>query len=224
MLVFTKAFGVFFLCMALVSLCLTESSKQLGKLLWVGFLCLFLLALLEFMQRQFYLGLLIEHSLQVCAPAIYYLALYHKQNFSKYTLYIKMIIALTFIGHGMFALGIHPVPGTFVDMLIIVLGVSEALARNLLLVAGSLDFIACIYLFIPRTELYGLGFAVIWGTITACARVLAYFDFDLLAMSSHQWILQTLIRLPHGLIPLAMFLYLKNKKNLIHIRDPQEVF
>jgi len=121
-------------------------------------------------------------------------------------------ISLMFVGHGMFAVGIHQVPGPFVDMGIMVFGMSEANARLFLIFAGSLDFLASLLLFIPRTELYALAFAICWGSITAFARIIANFDIHLAAFSSHQWVMETVYRLPHGLIPLAIFLYLKSKR------------
>ncbi len=201
---FTRALGVFYVFMA----CLCGFYKGHQKIIkWLLFLSCFLLSFmffLSFVDKAFYIGMFIEHTTQMCLPIVLVLA--YKENISKerFIIISKILIALTFIGHGLFAVGFHPVPGNFVQMLVTVLNVSEPTAVNLLLAAGIFDFTCSLLLFFPKVDVIALSLMAFWGIATALARVLTNIDFNLLQMSSHQWIMETLYRLPHGLLPLCI--------------------
>ncbi|MCO4793362.1 MAG: hypothetical protein KC493_06615 [Bacteriovoracaceae bacterium] len=208
----TRAFGVFYFLMGIVVIFVSENSKKMGKLLLLGSASLMLLVFLMFMEKFFYIGMFIEHALQMGAPLVLYIALYKDNFFNRNQVFFKVLIAMTFIGHAMFAIGIHPVPGPFIDMIINVFGSSESQARSFLILAGSLDILFSILLFFQKTEVVALAFSIGWGLTTAMARIVAHVDHNLIGMSSHQWVMETLYRFPHGLIPLAMFLYLMEQK------------
>lgn len=207
--IITKFFGVFYFAMA--GICFTLKSEMIkrGRLLILASLCLFVLSFVYYIAKSWRIGMLIEHASQYGLPLVFYVALFKENYLSKYMIFFKTLIAMTFIGHGLFAIGLHPVPGKFVDMIISVFGISEANAILMLKVAGTLDFLAAMSLFIPPFVFYALIFNIFWGITTAFARVVANFDFDLAGMSAHQWILEVVYRLPHGLLPLALFLSLK---------------
>ena len=122
----------------------------------------------------------------------------------RLVLYLKIAIAFTFTAHGLYAVGYYPQPGVFVDMLINILHVSEATAKDFLIVAGVLDFAIAIGIFIPRIAKYFLLYAALWGGLTALARVWANFYWAFALSSLHQNLYETLYRLPHMLIPLAL--------------------
>jgi hypothetical protein len=212
--IITRIFGVFYLLMAGMSIYLSPTRIKLAKSLLVATGVLFGFTFLYFMEKSFYLGMLIEHATQVGLPWAFYVALTQDNFFTKYFNHFKAMVAMTFVGHGMFAVGIHPIPGQFIDMVITVFGVTEDAAYDFLALAGALDFAAALFIFIPATQLYALGFNIFWGITTAFARFVSHVDFDLLGFTSHQWVLETLYRLPHGLFPLALFLYVKSKKKL----------
>ena len=207
---FIEAIGIFYLGLALFSLFVSKKMVKASKLLLVGSLSLFVLSFLYFMAKFFAIGMLIEHAIQFGLPLTLYLAVVKEESVIKYLNLFKTLIALTFIGHGMFAFGIHPTPGPFIDMFINVFSVSEETALYLLKVAGSLDFLVGILIFIPEVAKGALAFNIFWGIVTACARSFAHIDGELLGMTSHQWIFETIYRLPHGLFPLAVYLLIKN--------------
>ena len=130
-------------------------------------------------------------------------------------MYFKIAIAFTFSAHGLYAIGFYPQPGVFVDMLINILHLSETTAKTFLVVAGILDFVLAIGIFIPRIAQYFLIYAAVWGGLTALARVWANFYLAFPIDSLHQNLHETLYRLPHMLIPLAVLYILyplqKNK-------------
>jgi hypothetical protein len=173
---------------------------------------LFFLSFLYYMEKFFYVGMLIEHTIQFGLPIVLYVALYKKNFFEKYLFAFKILIALTFVGHGLFAIGFYPLPGPFIDMVISVFDVSETSAVIFLTIMGGIDLALGFLLFVPYTQSIALLFACFWGTVTALARIVAHLDMNLAMVSLHQWLFEVLTRLPHGLFPLAIFLYLFQKK------------
>jgi hypothetical protein len=90
--------------------------------------------------------------------------------------------------------------------------VSQSAALELLKVAGCLDFVvAAGALAAPRLGRFGsamLLYAAAWGIVTAMARVWSFFRWDLAFERLAQWLHETAVRLPHGLVPLLMLLVL----------------
>lgn len=160
---------------------------------------------LKFMEKSFYIGMLIEHGAQFMAPLAYAWWLEEKNLLGRRLIMVKLCISATFLGHALFAVGFHPVPGGFIDMIINVLGFSQEGAVEMLFVAGSIDIACALFLFIPPLDRYALMFMVAWGLITASARVLAHVDIDHFWFTWHQWGVEMIFRLPHGLLPLAVF-------------------
>tara|TARA_R100000935_G_scaffold26588_1_gene46530 strand:- start:3200 stop:4105 length:906 start_codon:yes stop_codon:yes gene_type:complete len=176
---------------------------------------LIFLAVLLTITKNYKIGQFIEYSIQFTTPFI--LLSYLRFNLSYKTLQfiLKLITALTFIGHGLYALGYYPVPGYFVDMVIRIFNCSESFAKSFLLIAGILDFVIAIGIFLPNKTIvkYCLIWAVIWGFSTAMARLLGNFYSDFIIRSLHQNTFEMLYRLPHGLIPLLL-LYMHNKGSI----------
>lgn len=160
-----------------------------------------------------------ELTIQFAAPLVLFFTKdFETLNKQKLIFWLKVSIALTFIPHGIFAMGFIYVPGHFIDMTIKILGVSETHARQLLFAVGLLDVIAAIFLFIPKLVKPAFIYIIIWGILTALARIVAGFNSDFFLNSIHHFSYLTVYRLPHGLLPLAtLMLYgiydktLKNK-------------
>lgn len=205
--------AIFFFFMGIFSLWVKPIHKRLGKLLLLGSVSILFLVLLYFYSKYFAIGMLIEHGIQITVPTFLWLALFRTETLEKYFVYFKLAIAFTFVGHGMFAFGIHPVPGPFIDMVINITGASEDLVRIFLKIAGSIDFIVGVTIFIPALQLYALTFNIFWGIATAFARILAHVDPDQMSFTSMQWACETLYRIPHGLFPLGLYLLIVKSKN-----------
>lgn len=127
---------------------------------------------------------------------------------------LRLLIALTFIGHGLYAAGIHAVPANFVLMTQASLGLSESLARQLLLGVGWLDFIAAFLLLLPwrRCWLLALVWIVPWAMLTTLARLWSYGGLVSAATLLTQWLPETIVRLPHVLIPLALLFWARSQE------------
>ncbi|MBP2832982.1 hypothetical protein J8281_12365 [Aquimarina sp. U1-2] len=188
--------------------------------IWIGGISLLLLSVLLTKEKFYHSAQFFEHSIQFGLPFV--LLLYHKNyNEKRFILILKVLIAITFFSHGLYAFGFYPVPGKFVDMVIQIFGCTEATAKLFLYIAGILDFIIAVLIFIPRVSTYALWYAVVWGTLTALARVIANFYIDFPLHSIHQNLHQTIYRIPHGTVPLLV-LILKGKLEYLYSRQRLE--
>ncbi len=160
--------------------------------------------------------LIAEYSIIISTPFLLINIFKHK-SLSKLSIpLIKLIIILTFCTHGLFAFGYpYKTPAVFIDMIIHCTGVKQTTAKHLLQIAGILDFTFCFCIIFAkrgsRLLKYSLIYLAIWGLITALGRVLGNYYPDLGWYNVSQFIPETIIRLPHSLIPLVLLL-LTNKK------------
>lgn len=184
-----------------------------SPLIAVGAAILLFIALASWQASAFQLAQLIEHSIQWSLPLA---LLYAAHTPSVHPLFItglKLAIALTFLGHGLYALGLYGgPPPNFIEMTRNILGVSEQAAVHFLLAAGVLDLLVVAGLFVTGLQYYALGYALLWGTLTALARVFAYFDLAAPLQSLHPWLFECLYRLGHGGLPLYLYGLLALKK------------
>jgi hypothetical protein len=129
---------------------------------------------------------------------------------------MRIAVGFTFAGHGLYAVGIHPLPGTFVDMIIMTLHVEETTAVALLQCAGWMDLIVALLILVPFVYRYAAFYAFIWGTLTAIARVWSNYDATLPFESLYQWLPETFVRIPHAIIPLAIvYISVQFEKRLV---------
>ncbi|SEQ06397.1 hypothetical protein [Neolewinella agarilytica] len=175
---------------------------------------------LNFKEAFWQAGNLLEHSLQMIALPLWFFVLLvnefgrsgHKaapgQREGKGLLWvIRLAIALTFIGHGFYAAGVHPVPANFVLMTQSGLGVGESAARSMLLLVGILDFLAAGLLLLPwkKAWVVALGWIIPWAILTTLARLWSYGGLVDSQTLITQWIPEVIIRLPHVFVPLALW-------------------
>ena len=191
------------------SLVVIFNFKRGRNLIFLSGVYLIFLSALYMMSKYFIPAQFIEYSAQMFSP--FALLLFWKRGESdKLILLTRVAVALTFIGHGSYALGIFPVPGNFIDMVISILGCSESTARLFLMLMGSLDFLAAILLFIPLLDQWALSFCCMWGVLTSFARIgeESVFGFSHTLMTlGHEFIM----RAPHFLLPLFL-IYSAQKK------------
>lgn len=163
-------------------------------------------ALLDTKDHFFYLVQLLEHGLRVGTPLLLYMVLGGRRRLLPW---LKVLTAVTFAAHGLYALSVYPVPARFVDMTQGILGVGEGPARTLLWWAGALDLVVAVLLFLPRTARIAFGYAAVWGGLTALARIVYGWDWTDVVGSLHAHLWRTVVRLPHALLPLLALLLLR---------------
>lgn len=201
-----QGLGWFYLLAALLAWRIKNLGKGLGRILYLGAFFLALLAALYGKEKFFSLGQFLEYTIQFSSPVFLYLLRFQPEKRTQLFIAIKIAIALTFTCHGLYAIGYYPRPGNFVQMTIDILGASEATAFSFLNLVGILDFAMAVLIFFPvRIAKWALLYATFWGLATAVARVWANFYWDLSIPSLHQWLHEMVMRLSHGLIPLALW-------------------
>ncbi len=208
-----KINGVIYAIAAVSSLLVTAKTiKWLRFPILLGGLSLIILTLLLTKEKFYHTAQFFEHSIQFGVPFILVQSYYANITMDKIILLFKLLIASTFFSHGLYAFGFYPVPGKFIDMVIHIFGCNEATAVSFLYIAGILDFIIAVLIFIPKIQKPALWYAAIWGILTALARVTANFYWEFPFQSLHQNLYQTLLRLPHGFIPLLV-IYIQSLNN-----------
>jgi len=172
--------------------------------------------LINWFDHDLYVSSLLEKSEQICTVLIVYILINKREIPAKLFQYlIKISIALTFTFHGLYALNVFPLPGSFTDMVITILKMNEAHARNFLAVIGLLDILISFGVFYKKTEKISFIYAVIWGFLTAFARIAVNVSLDNWILGLHRWIFEFLIRTPHFLLPFAgMVVSVQNIKKL----------
>jgi hypothetical protein len=112
-------------------------------------------------------------------------------------------VALVFVSHGLFALGVLPSPGNYGDMTLWWLG---EWALPWLRVAGILDLLAAALILLPWRVRWPIwAWLVGWGLLTALARLAiglapgAEGSDMLLALG------EVLVRLPHAIVPAVLW-------------------
>lgn len=204
-----KGTGIFYLAIAFLSLGLQKRHRFGQPLLYLAALSMSFLALLYCKEKFYHIGQFFEYSCQIISPVLLALVLYHGAFWESknFKLIAKIAVAFTFTAHGVYALGYYPRPVVFLDMTINILGVSESYAQWFLTIAGVLDFIAAIGLFLPKHTFIFILYCVVWGFLTALARTWANVRIGPLFFELvHQYLPQTIYRMPHTLIPLLVLI------------------
>lgn len=205
------AIGVCLLALAAVAAALPRAFERTAKLLLVGCGIMIVTMLSLWMESGFQAAMFLEHAGQMIAPVVFYLAVFRGRTDDALFMLMKIGVALTFTCHGLYALGVYPVPGPFIDMVISTTGVSEATARTLLKAAGVADLILSVAIFVPALRTPALAYAVMWGMLTTLARPLANADLGAGFEGFFYWIAQALYRAPHFALPLALLILYKGR-------------
>lgn len=158
-------------------------------------------------------GMFFEHSAQWVFPLIFL------WSYQKKTTLVNVVgtiaIATTYLCHGLYAYGYYPQPGHFADMMILGFGMTEDFARDALVVIGVIDFI---FAFIVVVGLFSkaylsnnkflvlilkvnLWYGIIWGFMTAAARVYTSYADGMFLHWLDQYFLEFLVRIPHFALP-----------------------
>ncbi len=210
----TSVLGIGFLIAALGVFIITKVPTAGKVLLMIGGLFCLFHALLDTKAQFGRIGHFAELSLQWMSPFLL-IALFSKYYTDhRFHFGIRVAIALTFIGHGLYAWGYYPVPGHFQQMMISSFGVTNEQALLLLKMAGFLDFLAAFLLFVPAKKwaYAGLYYIIVWGFLTAMARMWSNLELSSLSNLLSFWLSETTVRFVHFLVPIALLFWWKEKK------------
>lgn len=196
------------LSLAAVSAWIAQAKPRLAApFLLSGFLLVLLFSILYGFDKIFFWVQMPEYALQWGAPLFLAVWLSAKSQ-ARVVRGLRIVAAVTFAAHGLYALNIAPRPGSFIEMTMSILHVSQSTAGHILTVAGALDWAAALLILLPfpRWQKAALIYMVLWGLLTTLARWAAYVHFDLpwWPQTLLAWTPEVLIRTPHFLIPLAL--------------------
>jgi hypothetical protein len=209
-----SGFGWFYLLCALMVVMIKPWRKVAVWFMYLGSISLIVLALLYCKERFFSAGQFLEYSLQFSSPLFLYSYVRQRTVSNQLIFLMKVTVAFTFVCHGLYAIGYYPRPGYFIEMTMLTLGLSETSAIQMLKLAGILDFVIGIGIFLPaRYAKWIILYAVFWGLLTTLARVVAYVDFAYFLESSKQWVHESVYRLPHFIVPLILYLIIWKESN-----------
>jgi hypothetical protein len=209
----TLALGIGLLLGALGAVLPSKYTRTSCYLLLLGGgLCL-LHALLTTQANFGRVGHFIELSLQWMSPFLLIYLSWSRHRAARFSFFTKLAIALTFIGHGLYAWGFYPVPGDFQQMMLNGFGLNNAQALLFLKLAGFLDFLAAGLLFFPYGKLQKIGllYIIIWGFLTAAARIWTHLELNSAADIFLYWLPEFGVRTVHFLVPLALYYWVKEK-------------
>lgn len=204
-----QAIGGFYVILGILVFFVHEKRRWIKPLLWLGSFFLFCMTLLYWKEHFYRIGQLIEYTIQWTTPIFLIYAIYHHKNTINFRFWLKIAIALTFIGHGLYAFGYYPRPGNFIQMVLDMFMMNNENAATFLTVIGVVDFGVAIGLFLPYLWRFSIIYCVIWGFATAFARITSNYDVMMPTESLHQWLHETIYRLSHGGIPLLLWLLCK---------------
>lgn len=206
---FGENIGIVFIILAILTLFIKILPRSLSMItMWTGAFLLAFIALCLCIDKNWSWGQLLEYSAQVSSPILLYFFTFRAVSLSRFYLFLKIVIAITFICHGLYAIGYYPQPNRFIDMVIKGFGVNQSTAKQILYLAGFLDIIISIGLFFPQRWIYlpSIFYAFVWGTATTIARLWTNYYPALWEASLEQWTPEVLFRFPHWILPLLILL------------------
>jgi len=200
-----NGFGWFYLLCGIITLAMKWMPRMIQKLILLGGVSLIFLALLLWKEKFYSVGQFFEYSLQFSLPFFFYYLILQPERSPRFIFWLKLAAAVTFVCHGLYAIGYYPQPGTFMEMTVEIMGWSDRIASNFLKLMGILDFFVAILIFLPKFARPALLYMVTWGFLTALARIWTNFDFGNIGEHLHQTGFAFLYRVGHFLIPLGVW-------------------
>ena len=200
-----RLWWLYLACTALTLTVGKKSRLQMAALVG-GSGLLVMLSCAQYAAAQYQLPMFVEHGAQMLIPILLVLALALGVRQRITVMTAILAVSMTFAGHGSYALGLWPTPGNFYAMTTLVLGVDYPTAQAVLRAAGIVDLLVCVGICIPYTRQASALYATAWGLLTAVARPMAGMSWELNYWGADQFMHEAVLRAPHFLIPLYLFL------------------
>lgn len=176
--------------------------------IWMGAILLLLEAVMATAGQFYWAASFLEKSLMFMAPILYLSARYHLHDqWIRWVFVGRWAVGVVFVIHGLYALDIFPLPGYWIEMVSMATGISGEWAGIFLHGIGLLDIFSALWVVLRPNEGRLVWYYLIsWGLLTALGRVLGFLMEGYFLDTLVNWGYETMIRLPHGLIPLALYM------------------
>lgn len=210
-----KIIGIILFVIALSCIFIKKAKRVIGILIAVSGVILIILTIAYWKEFFWDVPQFLEMTSQWMSPFIF-LSVVHAfdKNINVFRL-LNYTLAFTFIGHGLYALGIYPLPGNWVDLVINTFHCNESIATMFIKIFGLLDIIASIFVFTTKLRKIGYYYMMIWGFLAAFGRLSGNFIPELGILSFLQANFGEFVyRAPQYLLPL-MGLYLLKEQKII---------
>lgn len=175
-------------------------------LIFICFIHLIILYLLYCKDKSYRPSEFLEYALQWGTPLL--LLFYSFFTPKIFNTVVKILCAAVFVSHGLYALGVFATPVSYISMTINALHISESGAIVFLKAFGALDIVFSIGVFFPKTMKISALYFIVWGFLTAVARLYCNWYSDMWELSVQQYFYEMLVRFPHFLVPI---LFLNSK-------------
>ncbi len=186
--------------------------KQYGlPIFYIGSFIIAINSYASFAKVAFLPEQLVECALQIGLPIVFIHAVRNDLNARRLFRLLCILIAATFIGHAIYAIGYHLVPANFLVMTTQILKLTETEAVHFLFTAGVLDIVCAVFVFIPVLRKYAIWYLICWGFLTAIARVYSIVGVDVTFGIFVKQLFETVYRIPHGLVPFLVWVMMKEK-------------
>ncbi len=226
-LFFQKSIGIVFFLAAIFVFFQEKINNSLLKktskfIVIFGVLNLVFLAFCYSKDHFFHLGQFFEYAIQVgCCVAmlsptlkgdgVMQIKLTTNFQFAVSLIFcLKILCALTFSCHGLYAMNVYTTPVEYISMMMNGFALEEKMAKNALLYIGIVDIVVSILIFFPKkiasAALYYMAF---WGFLTCIGRIYGYYHEGLFLVVLEQYWFHALYRIGHFLVPAAV---IKNQK------------
>lgn len=210
-----QVIGIFLMAGIFFSLFMNKFTKWAERYLIFCSVWLLFLSVIYWKEYFWDLPQFVELTAQWTSPLILVLIYHSFTRRINILIILRIILAMTFFGHGLYALGWVPLPGNWVDLVINTFSFSETNAKIFLKIVGAGDILAAFMVFYPKTEKAGLLYMFIWGSCAALGRITgSYYQEIGFINFIHQQLGEFLIRLPQFLLPAMTLLILKEKSGL----------
>jgi hypothetical protein len=182
-------------------------------LLLVPFSIIVINSICKFIEAGYVEEQLVEFATKILLPLVLLKELRRLTEEKNMRRIMKMIVALTFIGHAMFALGVHYVPGSFILMTKSTLVLSVQQSYVFLFWIGVLDVVFALLLFFKneRLQQIALVYLIVWGVLTSLARFVFPLEIGAEFTEVVAGFAGMVYRLPYALLPLWLMLNLMRK-------------
>ncbi|HMG14315.1 MAG TPA: hypothetical protein VK590_02640 [Saprospiraceae bacterium] len=217
--------GIFLFLVAASCIFIKKSKRVIGYLIAVSGGILILISIAYWKEYFWDIPQFLELTAQWMSPFIF-LSVVHAfdKNINVFRL-LNFTLVFTFVGHGLYALGIYPLPGNWIDLVINTFHCNESSANIFIKVFGALDIASAILIFIPRLRKVGFYYMLIWGFLAAFGRLTGNFIPDLGIIPFIQANFGEFVyRIPQFILALMGLYLLKEQKIILHasIKKKQE--
>lgn len=198
--------GLLFLACGVLSIILKKGPRLQWGILLAGSVLLLGHSFGEYIESGFLFPQLIETAAQVAAPLCLLAVVCEGSSTRVIVLGIRIAVAATFAAHGAFALNIFPTPAGWYGMIESILGLDPEGMDVFLKAAGFLDMVCVLWLFLPVPASPALIYMVVWGTLTAWARLISHMGPGQPLFGLDPWFFEMIVRWSNGLMPGVLLL------------------